>query len=174
MTTTEAILADGNHVKAIVTMRPNWSMTACVEDATLELQLQAVIPDTDNGLIFLYAPSEPQARYSPAVAASPLPANATELLLYAPTIALRKNDKGFCMLSWQVWKEFTQAPGREYGVLSSIAESCPLSAEEESGSESNSDSLGALSDVDGGALDEVEEEVEEDDDDDDDDGDDEL
>jgi hypothetical protein len=140
-------------------------MQACLSDGTsAELRLHAVVPDSTNGLLFLYSPVDPLPCMAPGVMAGPLPANAAELLLYAPAIALRKCDEGFKLLSWQVWKELASAPGHEYGAVSSLIESCQMSLAEDCSSESGSESLGAISQP---GLEDVEEDPEDDDEDDD-------
>ena len=165
MTTADAILSDGGHCQLSIAMRGDWSMEATLADSSrnIELRLQAVVPDAENGLLFLYAPADPVLELTPGIMAGPLPANASELLLYAPTVALRKCEQGFMLLSWQVWKDIAAAPGREYGAVSSLVESCQLSLAEDCSSESESESLGVLSQA---AMEDLEENYEEEEDDD--------
>ena len=162
MADSEAILADGAHVPAHVAVRGDWSMDALVDGVALHLLLQAVVP-SGGASLFLFAPAEPQARYAPHLAAGPLPPSAAELLLYAPTVALKKCDEGFRLLSWPLWRELTTAPSRDCGAVSSLVESCAVTADEERKSESESESLGALSLVGREEEEDLEEDLEEDD-----------
>lgn len=160
----DAIMADGTHCTASIAMRTDWSIEVSLPDAAggrAELRLHAVVPDADNSLLFLFSPVSPLAALAPGVMAGPLPANAAELLLYAPTVALRKCAEGFRLLSWQVWKELAAAPGRDYNAVSSLVESCQMSQVEDGSSDSESESQGALSQP---CLDDVEEEVDDDED----------
>lgn len=96
----EAALADGKHCGVTIEMDNDWRIQTNYAQDQVVLHLQAVLPNSDKELLYLFAASDPRHG-----AVTPLPPLASELLLYAPLVPLLKRpNNGFQALSWANWE----------------------------------------------------------------------
>jgi len=117
----DAVISNGERRLLDIEMSPDWTIHVVFEGESLKLVLQAITPSISTGLIYLFANTKPSCGL-----AEPLPAAASELLLFAPLIPLLKCQEGFQALSWTAWKEVTSSTCfQDFGMPSSMASSLP-------------------------------------------------
>jgi hypothetical protein len=117
----DAVVSNGERRLIDIDMSPDWTIRTVFEGESFELVLQAITPSISTGLIYLFANSKPLRGV-----AEPLPAAASELLLFAPLVPLLKCPEGFQALSWNAWKEVTSSTCfQDFGMPSSMASSLP-------------------------------------------------
>lgn len=123
----DAVIGNGERRLLDIEMSPDWTIQTVFEGESLKLVLQAITPSISAGLIYLFANSDPCCGV-----AEPLPAAASELLLFAPLVPLVKCPQGFQALSWTAWKEVTSSTCfQDFGMPSSMASSLPGMGEDE-------------------------------------------
>ena len=123
----DAVIWNGERRLLDIEMSPDWTIRTVFEGEALKLVLQAITPSISAGLIYLFANSQ-----SDCGVAEPLPAAASELLLFAPLVPLVKCPEGFQALSWTAWKEVTSSTCfQDFGMPASMASSLPGMGEEE-------------------------------------------
>ena len=139
----DAAMSNGERKLIKIDMNPDWIIQASLGDRSVNLALQAVLPSVSTGLIYLFASSAPLDDGEFALV-SPLPSAASELLLYAPLVALIKCPEGFQALAWSAWKEITASSClQDFGMPSSMAASLNGGVEDELDAQSlNSASCG--------------------------------
>lgn len=117
----DAVISNGERKLLTIDMSPDWTISTTFEGESLKLVLQAIIPSISTGLIYLFANSKAFSGI-----AEPLPAAASELLLFSPLVPLLKCPEGFQALSWTAWKEVTSSTCfQDFGMPSSMASSLP-------------------------------------------------
>lgn len=123
----DAVICNGERRLLDIDMSPDWTIRTDFEGEALKLVLQAITPSISAGLIYLFANSQPDCGV-----AEPLPAAASELLLFAPLVPLVKCPEGFQALSWTAWKEVTSSTCfQDFGMPVSMASSLPGMGEED-------------------------------------------